>query len=155
MKKPLSWRFFILFYGWPSFLPNKHCWLRASRNQWLLPCHNDKSQPSIGRFLIRCLLFFKTLLLVLLHKVWCDAFDNFFQTEGNGQDSAEFIDFWKQKENKCYSFSITRLFLLFMINLLVKQPQRGSNMKWGISKTIFWIFISKWKIVIYPTSFSS
>ena len=28
--------------------------------------------------------------------------DNFFQTEGNGQDSAEFIDFRKQIENKCY-----------------------------------------------------
>ena len=24
------------------------------------------------------------------------TFDNFFQTEGNGQDSAEFIDFRKQ-----------------------------------------------------------
>ena len=32
----------------------------------------------------------------------CDSFDNFFQTEGKGQDSAEFIDFRKQKENKCY-----------------------------------------------------
>ena len=30
------------------------------------------------------------------------TFDNFFQTEGNGQDSAEFIDFRKQIENKCY-----------------------------------------------------
>ena len=27
-----------------------------------------------------------------------------------------------------------------MIDLLVKQPQRGSNMKWSTSKTIFWIF---------------
>ena len=35
----------------------------------------------------------------------CYTFDNFFQTEGNGQDSAEFIDFRKQlpphsKQNK-------------------------------------------------------
>ena len=72
------------------------------------------------------------------------AFDNFFQTEGNGQDSAEFIDFRKQlvphsKQNKT-KIRITRLFLVFMINLLVKQPQRGSNMKWSTSKTIFWIF---------------
>ena len=35
----------------------------------------------------------------------CYTFENFFQTEGNGQDSAEFIDFRKQllphsKQNK-------------------------------------------------------
>ena len=35
----------------------------------------------------------------------CYTFDNFFQTEGNGQNSAEFIDFRKQllphsKQNK-------------------------------------------------------
>ena len=32
----------------------------------------------------------------------CNTFDNFFQTEGNGQDSAEFIDFRKQIEKKYY-----------------------------------------------------
>ena len=26
-----------------------------------------------------------------------------------------------------------------MVNLLVEQPQRGSNTKWSLSKTIFWI----------------
>ena len=36
---------------------------------------------------------------------WCYNFDNFFQTEENGQNSAEFIDFRKQllphsKQNK-------------------------------------------------------
>ena len=35
------------------------------------------------------------------YKLWnfftrCYTFDNFFKTEGNGQDSAEFIDFRKQ-----------------------------------------------------------
>ena len=74
----------------------------------------------------------------------CYTFDNFFQTEGNGQDSAEFIDFRKQllphsKQNKI-KIRITRLFLVFVINLLVKQPQRGSNMNWSTSKTSFRIF---------------
>ena len=74
----------------------------------------------------------------------CYTFDNFFQTEGNGQNSAEFIDFWKQllphsKQNKI-KIRITRLFLVFMINLLVKQPQRGSNMNWSTSKTSLRIF---------------
>ena len=74
----------------------------------------------------------------------CYTFDNFFQTEGNGQDSAEFIDFRKQllphsKQNKI-KIRITRLFLVFMINLLVKQPQRGSNMNWSTSKTSLRIF---------------
>ena len=75
----------------------------------------------------------------------CYTFDNFFQTEGNGQDSAEFIDFRKQllphsKQNKI-KIRTTRLFLVFMINLLVKQPQRGSNMKWSTSKTSLRIFV--------------
>ena len=74
----------------------------------------------------------------------CYTFANFFQTEGNGQDSAEFIDFRKQllphsKQNKT-KIRTTRLFLVFMINSLVKQPQRGSNMKWSTSKTSFRIF---------------
>ena len=74
----------------------------------------------------------------------CYTFDNFFQTEGNGQDSAEFIDFRKQllphsKQNKTKSRT-TRLFLVFMINLLIKQPQRGSNMNWSTSKTSLRIF---------------
>ena len=74
----------------------------------------------------------------------CYTFDNFFQTEGNGQNSAEFIDFRKQllphsKQNKT-KIRITRLFLVFMINLFVKQPQRGSNMNWSTSKTSFRIF---------------
>ena len=74
----------------------------------------------------------------------CYTFDNFFQTEGNGQDSAEFIDFRKQllphsKQNKT-KIRTTRLFLVFMMNLLVKQPQRGSNMKWSTSKTNFKMF---------------
>ena len=33
------------------------------------------------------------------------------------------------------SYRTTRLFLLFMTNLLIKQPERGSNVKWGSSKT--------------------
>ena len=128
----MSWRCFILFYGWPSFHPNKHCWLRAGRNQWLLPCHNDKSQPSIGRFLIRCLLFFKTLLLVLLHKVWCDAFDNFFQTEGNGQDSAEFIDFRKQIENKCYLIQNYQTVSTFYDKIVSKNSHKEAAIWSGV-----------------------
>ena len=74
----------------------------------------------------------------------CYTFDNFFQTEGNGQNSAEFIDFRKQllphsKQNKI-KIRTTRLFLVFMIKLSVKQPQRGSNMKWSTSKTSLRIF---------------
>ena len=69
----------------------------------------------------------------------CYTFANFFQTEGNGQDSAEFIDFRKHlllhsKQNKT-KIRTTRLFLVFMINLLVKQPQRGSKMKLSILKS--------------------
>ena len=72
----------------------------------------------------------------------CYTFDNFFQTEGNGQDSAEFIDFRRQlllhsKQNKNQNYQTLSS---FMINLLVKQPQRGSNMKWSTSKTSFRIF---------------
>ena len=85
----------------------------------------------------------------------CYTFDNFFQTEGNGQDSAEFIDFRKQllphsKQNKT-NIRTTRLFLVFMIYLLVKQPQRGSNMKWSTSKTNFRIFsVSRRVHVLLP-----
>ena len=73
----------------------------------------------------------------------CYTFDNFFQTEGNGQDSAEFLDF---RKNSCYliqnktKIRTTRVFLVFMMNFLVKQPQRGSNMKWSTAKTSFRIF---------------
>ena len=38
------------------------------------------------------------------------------------------------------SYRTTRLFLFFMTNLYLKQPQRGSNVKWGSSKTSFRIF---------------
>ena len=85
----------------------------------------------------------------------CYTFENFFQTEGNGQNSAEFIDFRKQslshsKQNKT-KIRITRLFLVFMINLLVKQPQRDSNMNWSTSKTSLRIFsLSRSVLVLLP-----
>ena len=83
----------------------------------------------------------------------CYTFDNFFQTEGNGQDSAEFIDFRRQlllhsKQNKNQNYQTLSS---FMINLLVKQPQRGSNMKWSTSKTNFRIFsVSRRVHVLLP-----
>ena len=102
----------------------------------------------------------------------CYTFDNFFQTEGNGQNSAEFIDFRKQllPHSKQKQPELP-LFLVFMINLLVKQPQRGINMKWSTSKSSFRILnlsisvpcfaakrnvaCSKWKILIYSLHFAA
>ena len=54
----------------------------------------------------------------------CDTFDNFFQTEGNGQDSAEFIDFRKQIENKCYLIQNYQTLSTFYDKLISKTATK-------------------------------
>jgi hypothetical protein len=54
----------------------------------------------------------------------CDTFGNFFQTEGNGQDSAEFIDFRKQIENKCYLIQNYQTLSTFYDKLISKTATK-------------------------------
>ncbi len=53
-----------------------------------------------------------------------DTFGNFFQTEGNGQDSAEFIDFKKQIENKCYLIQNYQTLSTFYDQLISKTATK-------------------------------
>ena len=59
----------------------------------------------------------------------CYTFDNFFQTEGNGQDSAEFIDFRKQllphsKQNKNQNYQTLSSFYNKLISKTATKRQQ-------------------------------
>ena len=59
----------------------------------------------------------------------CYTFDNFFQTEGNGQDSAEFIDFRKQllphsKQNKNQNYQTLSSFYDKLISKTATKRQQ-------------------------------
>ena len=71
-------------------------------------------------------------------KIWSNLLQKMCQKE-HMPKRAHFVCFRGQK-TAATSYRTTRLFLFFMTNLYLKQPQRGSNVKWGSSKTSFRIF---------------
>ena len=137
-KNSLSWGYFILFYGWSSFLSNKHCWWRAGRNQWLLPCHNDKSQPSIGRF-----LFLPNIIITIGGESWPES-----KLLPCHNDKSQALPFLFQTLH-LFLFNPVQRSNVFQKNVF-SLCSKSSKVKMTECKLLYIIYIwEKWKVIVF------